>query len=352
MNFKQSIQENTPHIARALSEYLEKKKLSVQDSLSLESIQKLIAFTSRGKMLRGNFVLLSHEMFGGTSKDAAIQIAAALEINQSGLLIHDDIMDNDRMRRGNKSMFVQFEDVGKSRQTHDEHQFGKAMGILIGDTCFFFSYQILLELEVNPGIIQQVTSAYTSEMLIVSHGQLLDVDFSLTPNNPTHDEILTMYRQKTSGYTFVLPFKLGAILAGAPKKDLEILSDFGDALGAVFQIFDDSIGLFGSEEKTGKPVGSDIRENKKTLIRQLLYEYANNDESEILDGSFGNMHISPDDIKQIQTISQNHALESHIHKIVDQYAAKARSAIEALTVSDEYKKMLNELVDYLIERES
>ncbi len=352
MNLKQFIHENTPLISSVLSDYFEKKKLSVQDSLSRESIQKLSDFTTKGKMLRGNFVLLSHEMFNGSQKDAAINIAAALEINQSGLLIHDDIMDNDRIRRGDKSLFVKLEDVGESRQTLNSRQYGLAMGILLGDTSFFLSYQMLLEAEIHPGIIQKITSAYTREMLTVSHGQLLDLDFGLTPYNPTKDEIITMYRQKTGGYTFILPFTLGAILAGASTKDLDTLTDFGDALGTVFQIVDDYIGLFGSMEKTGKPVGSDIRENKKTLIRHLLYEYATDSEKEILEGAFGNAELSEDDIKKIQTISQNHNIKSQIYIIVEEYTAKARSAIEALSVTKQYKIILNELVDYLIGRDS
>ena len=102
MAFKDFIAKHRQRIVDELEIFRKQHSSQHLNSLSQECLRDIFDFTLKGKMLRGLFVILSHEMFGGTYEGAAAQVGASLELNQSGLLIHDDIMDNDEIRPGTK----------------------------------------------------------------------------------------------------------------------------------------------------------------------------------------------------------------------------------------------------------
>ena len=137
MTLKSFIAEHKQDVTNELEELRKLQLTEDLNNLSQQCIQDIFDFTLKGKMLRGIFVLLAHVMFGGTSMQAAIRIAAALELNQTGLLIHDDIMDNDELRRGEPSMFVKYRSVGQKLQVEHTEHFGTSMALLMGDTAFF-----------------------------------------------------------------------------------------------------------------------------------------------------------------------------------------------------------------------
>jgi geranylgeranyl diphosphate synthase type I len=351
MSLQDFIKENKPLIEKSLIEFFDQKNASNWDKLTKKVLQDLCDFTLQGKMLRGNFVLLAHNMYEGKNKNAALRIAAALEINQSGLLIHDDIMDNDRTRRGQETIFVKYEKIGLERKAINKNQYGLSMGILFGDAAFFLSYNLISQLDIDPKVLQKIIHEYSLKMLVVAHGQLLDFDYGQTENNQTEDEILNMYLRKTSSYSFVLPFILGALLAGAQHEELDILKDLGKSLGIIFQIKDDEIGLFGDEKKTGKPVGSDVRENKKTFARFVLYSKANPEEKIFLDKVFGNSSIKKEDVEKIITLAKRNNVNEVINNKIQQYVSSAEESVNKLTVSEDYKKILHELIQYLLHRD-
>jgi geranylgeranyl diphosphate synthase type I len=174
MSLQDFIKENKPLIEKSLIEFFDQKNASNWDKLTKKVLQDLCDFTLQGKMLRGNFVLLAHNMYEGKNKNAALKIAAALEINQSGLLIHDDIMDNDRTRRGQETIFVKYEKIGLERKAINKNQYGLSMGILFGDAAFFLSYNLISQLDIDPKVLQKIIHEYSLKMLVVAHGQLLD----------------------------------------------------------------------------------------------------------------------------------------------------------------------------------
>jgi len=350
MSLQAFIQQHKPLIERNLTSFFNQKIASQNDDLTKRALQDLCDFTMPGKMLRGNFVILSHDMFDGANKDVAISVAAALEINQSGLLIHDDIMDNDRIRRGHKAMFTQYEDIGRERQAASPTQYGISLGILTGDASYFLSYEILSNLNAEPHVVQKIIQIYSKEMLITAHGQLLDTDYGQTPYNPTEEEIVQMYLRKTGRYSFVLPLMLGAILAGADQDQTDLIKEFGTSLGILFQIKDDEIGLFGDQSQTGKPVGSDIRENKKTLARLFLYTKANSEEQALLDSCFGNPDLQANSIEKIKDLAEKYGLRQDLSEQVKKYALSAEKNVDDFKISDQYKTILRELIQYLQHR--
>ncbi|NCO88879.1 polyprenyl synthetase family protein, partial [Candidatus Roizmanbacteria bacterium] len=210
--------------------------LQQKDFPNKQLLQSLQAFNLKGKLLRGMLVLLINKMEGGQINEKVLNVATAMELVHSGLLIHDDIMDKDLFRRG-------FPTIHKS--------FGQSMAICAGDWLFCKAIELIDDNELI-----KIMSVGVQQVM---HGQILDVFFSETNNNPNQSTILDIYRKKTAFYSFSLPFKLGAMLQKASLKKLDILNSLGENLGLIFQIKDDEMGIFGDEKATGKPTGSDIR---------------------------------------------------------------------------------------------
>ncbi|MBN2441377.1 MAG: polyprenyl synthetase family protein [Spirochaetales bacterium] len=327
----------------------------------LDIPKRLINFTCSGKMIRGGLIALTYSLYtpplSDNSADEAmeseiIKAGAVLELLQSGLLVHDDIMDRDEKRRGEDSIFIHYANRMKEIDEANAYHTGEAMGICTGDIFLFLAFQLISELHLKSEIKQTLLSLYGREMCSVATAQMYDVFWGTGKEMIPASDILTLYKYKTGRYTFSLPLKTGALIAGAARKEGEALEQIGELLGVIFQIKDDDINLYGTENETGKPVGSDIKEGKKTLYLSLIYEKANNKEKERLRLLIGNSHITEKDISYIKTLIADYDIRSRIKSIVDDLNSKAiailntmnpvnKNALEIFTQLMEFNKNRN-----------
>jgi len=263
---------------------------SVSADLGVDAANRLADFASRGKMLRGSLVRLGYELTArheAAEPDAtAIRLAgAAMELFQSGLLIHDDIMDRDRVRRGYPTLHAGYESTLESGGYDDPPHYGEALGICAGDLAYFAAFQLLAELPTSAARAVRATLIAARELCVVGIAQMQDVvngavrqdsanPFRDAPTDPSEEDILKLYRYKTGRYTFSLPLALGCALAGGSDAERLTLEQAGEDLGVLFQLKDDELGLFADEAVLGKPVGADIREDKKTIFRRRLMSRA------------------------------------------------------------------------------
>src|SRR5208283_3501416 len=123
---------------------------------------------------------------------------------------------------------------------------------------------------------------------------------------------------------------VGALIAGAPPEVREKLEACGESLGLLFQVRDDELGLFGDEKELGKPVGSDIREGKKTILMAFIMEAALPDERDRLEGMLGSPGTSGDDIDFVRRLAASAAVRSRVDAVIGSLAGQARAAIRAL----------------------
>lgn len=208
-----------------------------------DAIDKIRGIVSEGKTIRGSLVLLTHDLLKGQHRDEALSVAAAYELIQTGLLIHDDIMDHDSLRRGKPTVHIQYKNEG--------------LAMCVGDILFFLAHELL------PGTGVQTISDRIFEEVGVA--QMQDISFGLRKDFPSKEEIISLYTYKTARYTFSLPMMAGATLAGADKNVVALFEKLGEYMGILFQIRNDSLGIKG-----------DIRENKKTLARTYpVQQYLN-----------------------------------------------------------------------------
>ena len=308
---------------------------------TIDLLKKLII---KGKGIRGSLVYITDEIFNlEINENNLFYLAAFFEIIHTSLLIHDDIMDDDTLRRGGKTIHFYYEEKFKKIKTND--LIGKNFAINIGDIGFFVGFDFLNKIQIESKIKSQLFSLIIKEYIQVALAQMDDVFFSQTINEPRVDEILKIYLYKTARYTFVLPILATLFVKNHQyfynKNFLSIL----EKLGIIFQISDDLIGFL--SEQTGKDLGSDIRENKKTIIRYFLIKELKNNN---LKNFFGNKKIKKEEIKKLKRFFENSKAKNQIYKIINNYKDEIVINLDRYNYPQKFKNLLFEFIDYLISR--
>lgn len=338
-------------IDRELKKFLAQKEKSLAiNPWGADVAKKFSAFVGKGKTVRGSLILFSYEMFGGKIDKDSLTVASAMEILHSALLVHDDIMDRDILRRGVKTVHAQYIDMGRKKRMSEAERFGESLGICAADIGFFWVFELLSSLKIKADRKQKLIDLFAKESVLTGLGQMQDVYLGFTNNYVTEKEILGIYLYKTAHYTFSLPLVAGAMLAGENPKTLSRLSQLGEYLGTIFQIKDDELGIFGNEKEIGKAIGRDIKENKKTLYWLYLLQKADKGQKKKLANIFGNQNLTKSDIKYVRNLIKILGVNELINKKLNDLIDKTTKLIKSLPVSKIYKSYLLTFLDYNLVR--
>jgi len=266
----QTILSHKSAIDERLITYLagKKVKLAQLNSWGGDVIDRLIPFTTSGKTTRGSLAVYTYSLFQKNLSSKIYTAAAALELFHSGFLIHDDVMDKDRLRRGKPSIWEQY------RRTSQSRHIGISQAINVGDICFFLAQELLSETGLLSLVSNELSHVVIAQMQDVESGNVA----SLSKN-----DIMSLYRYKTARYTFSLSMAVGATLAGTATINIELLERLGESMGLLYQIRDDELSIKGNSAITGKPVGSDERNAKQTLATLLNGEELNDVKASLLE---------------------------------------------------------------------
>ena len=238
----------------ALSGHREKVEGEIMASLSKMKQENLHGamthlFKGGGKRLRAILPRLVGEAVGGAN-DGHYTLGASIEIIHNFTLIHDDIIDQDPIRRGLDAVHVEYDD---------------ATAINAGDAMLAVGFEILAESEDVPDELLGHLIRSIGEMVRkVAEGQQEDIEFE-TRDEVTEEDYIAMIAGKTSAM-FETCARTGAILAGANDEEVANMAQWGLNLGLCFQLMDDLIDITGDTETLGKPAGSDVVQGKRTLI--------------------------------------------------------------------------------------
>ena len=284
-----------------------------------------------GKRMRPVLTLMATEIFN-VSCEKAIPAATAVEVFHNFSLIHDDIMDDAPLRRGNQTVHEKW-DVNT--------------GILSGDAMLIIAYQFFESYE--PVIFQQLAKLFSKTALEVCEGQQYDVDFE-TRDDVTIPEYLKMIEYKTAVLVGAA-MKMGAIVAETSKENANLIYDFGLNLGIAFQLQDDYLDAFGDPETFGKQVGGDIIENKKTYLFLKALEFSKADDKEQLLHLFS---IQPTDnankIASVKEIFVSSGAANATQDAIKDYTLKAFDTLEKMEISNEKKMVLKIFGEKLMNR--
>lgn len=286
---------------------------------------------SGGKRIRPMLTLLACNIFSDEVNNA-LPSAAAIEVFHNFTLMHDDIMDNALVRRGKMSVY------GK---------WGENAAILSGDAMIVYSYKLLQQTPIE--YLPAVLGCYNHTALTVCEGQQMDMLFEKR-EDVTMGEYMEMVNKKTSallaGATII-----GAIQGGADNNARHQLFIFATELGIAFQIQDDLLDSYGTEEKLGKRIGGDILEGKKTFLTITALSKASEQvRKELLSLLKDNMISERDKISRVLAIYDSLGVKEHTEREVESRFNKAIGALKSLHVDEERIEPMRTLAMSLMNR--
>ncbi len=290
-----------------------------------------------GKRMRPAILMASGLMLDGAEEEL-IPYAASVELIHTFTLIHDDIMDNDEYRRNVKTVHMIW---------------GVPTAIVAGDLLFSKSFEIPLSGKPIRNPSKHIKAVYelSRATSIVAEGQAMDMSFE-NKEEVGEKEYLEMIYKKTAALIEASAVT-GAIIAEAPQADVERLREYGRKIGLAFQIKDDILGIYGKEEITGKPVYSDFKEGKKTLLVIKALEKADPGEKRALKKVLGNRDLPRREYEKaaeiIESLGVKEEVEEKAHRMVDE-AITLLKELES-SVKEDYRQVLIELARYTVERE-
>ena len=333
MRWEQEIKRQLEENAEAVDRFIYEEIRGGRPEVLYEASRHLIR--AGGKRLRPYLTVKACEAVGGDPEEA-VPYAAALEILHNFTLVHEDVMDHDAFRRGHPTV-------------HKEY--GVPMAILAGDLLFAKVYDIMVRHAPNgvqPADIVRCIGKTTDATLTLCQGQALDMIFP-EAKDINEDDYIAMVGAKTSAL-FRACAEVGAIAGGASDAQVEALGRFAWDAGIAFQIVDDVLGLTADEAKLGKPVGSDIREGKKTLIVIHALSYADNEQMRKLLNALGSDEASEKDVRDaVEALHASGSIRYARDKAIE-YEDRALKELEELPDS-EARRHLRALVEYFVHRE-
>lgn len=327
----------------SLKNYLE--RFGLGDVMG-EYIDALIRHSSGGKRIRAYLVGLGFALYFNDSLSSAFYVlvpSLSYELFQTGILAHDDIIDNSDYRRFKPSMH---KDLGNG---HD----GVSKSICVGDFGIVSAIQMLLckshfSDKTKLRAISHQNTVFSSTIA----GELKDIEFSYM-EKASEEDILEMYRLKTAQYTVSGPLVLGAILSeSASDEEIQLLSDFGDAVGISFQIRDDILGMFGEEAKLGKSNLSDMCEGKKTVLVSHFDRTADEAAKNEFYSVYGNENSGENELSKARQLLVSNGSLTYAEELCKSYTEKAGRIIGQLKISDDGRELLFGLLEYMTSRNS
>ncbi len=284
-----------------------------------------------GKRMRPVLTLMSAEVFDADYKKA-LPAALAVEVFHNFSLIHDDIMDDAPLRRGNVTV-------------HEKWDINT--GILSGDAMLILAYQYFEKYE--PAIFRELAKLFSKTALEVCEGQQWDVDFE-TRTDVSIPEYLKMIQYKTA-VLVAAAMKMGAIIAETSEENANLIYDFGLNLGLAFQLQDDYLDAFGNPETFGKQVGGDIIENKKTYLYLKALEFASADQAQELAELFSVHPLdSTTKIAAVKEIFVASGAAQETKNAIQDFTFKAFDTLQNISIDNDKKEMLRTFGENLMGR--
>jgi geranylgeranyl diphosphate synthase type I len=312
----------------------------------LDSLAQVRALARGGKRIRPYLAFLSYQAEGGKNVEDIQNALIAIELFHIFCLIHDDIIDEDDMRRGTQTVHARMGAYyAKMGRAQIAGRAGSAQALLVGDLVFAWVFELLAPYFVHEQVREEFL--YTIDEVVI--GQMIDVDL-MAQSQATREGILDKMRLKTAGYTFVQPLRLGRLLAGKVLRD-ETLDAIGLALGLGFQMQDDLLDIYSTEAAMGKNIGSDIEESQHTLLTQFIIDSgAQKDIQELR--SFMGQAMDSEKLTQLRSLFDRTGASDALRKDITFQMGEAQRLAQTLLWPEELRAPFAQLIAYVTNRTS
>lgn len=317
------------HLTHQFNEFLEKQDFSRKPAELYDPIDYTLKLG--GKRIRPVMALLATDCFGGNTEDT-LHAALGIEIFHNFTLLHDDIMDDAPLRRGETTVYKKW---------------NSNIAILSGDTMFALAYEYITQ--TKSVYLAHILKVFNRTAIEVCEGQQFDMNYE------TEEIAIADYMQMIKLKTAVFlgaSLKIGAIIANAAPDDIENIYQFGENLGTAFQLQDDLLDVFGNEDKFGKKTGGDIITNKKTFLYLKAFEFAKEDDLKTLQSNFICNHSDNElKVKLIKEVYENLNIANYTQIEIGRYYSLALEYLAKIKIPKNNLKDLNDLAERLIKRD-
>lgn len=284
-----------------------------------------------GKRIRPTLVLLAAELFGKKAEEV-LHLAIAVEVFHNFTLLHDDIMDEAPLRRGQDTV---------------QKKWGRDIAILSGDVMMVKAYQFLAQSDAE--VLPELLELFNQTAIEVCEGQQMDMNFECQ-SEVSLTEYIRMIELKTA-VLLAAALKMGVMASGATKLNAFLMYEFGRNIGIAFQIQDDFLDAYADPEKFGKQTGGDILQNKKTYLLLTALQEANKEQKSKLNELLKNDSKDKDKIEQMIALYDELDVPQLTQNAMQNYFDKGMIALEKVDIDAEAKKELVDLAKMLMWRE-
>ncbi|WP_270768172.1 polyprenyl synthetase family protein [Segatella buccae] len=283
-----------------------------------------------GKRIRPTLMLLAYNLFKD-DPEKILSSACALETYHNYTLLHDDLMDNADVRRGQPTV---------------HKKWNANLAVLSGDSMLVLAYQRMTECDSH---LAEVLRLFTETALEIGEGQQMDMEFE-TRNDVREEEYIEMIRLKTS-VLLACAMKIGALLADAPADDADNLYRFGEKIGLAFQLQDDYLDVYGDPAVFGKAIGGDIVSNKKTYMLINAFNRADNAQRAELERWIRTTDFDRQEkVKAVTGLYDEMGIDRLAQQKIAGYFNESKTYLDRVGVSDERKSELMRYAQRMMKR--
>ncbi|MFC1669953.1 polyprenyl synthetase family protein [Spirochaetota bacterium] len=331
MGKENPIKSEVISFAKVINDYLKDNLLNGRRGNIWDAAYHYIG--AGGKRIRPFIIYLCYQLIkGNSSGKEIIPVASAVELLHTFSLIHDDIIDDDYLRRGVKSVHAKW---------------GKSYAILSGDLLFAMTNVLVNKSPFSDSIKNRILNEISTVCVDLSEGQAMDIEFEAR-HDISVDDYITMISLKT-GALFQRCALIGGIAADASESSLQALSDYGLNIGISFQIIDDILDVFGEEHLLGKTACSDMINQKKTFLMLKAPEIMNENNRKKLEGIQAKKKLDKSDIESVIDLLAKSGVDEECRKISEEYAERACLALDNFPDSP-IKDKLNGIAHIMLAR--
>tara|TARA_B100000315_G_C14592399_1_gene596663 strand:+ start:4558 stop:5580 length:1023 start_codon:yes stop_codon:yes gene_type:complete len=299
---------------------------------------ELEAFCLRkGKRISSCSTLLAYEGFKGKIDEKILNVCAGIELYRHAILLHDDLVDEDTKRRGEKAFHLLF---------NYDRRFGNATTIFAGNILYTNSLSVISQSGFEKKKIEMVMNLFINEYKNVNESQTLDLLFEFEDTSLDDWNIMA---SKRAASLFNCTIQTGAILAGASPNECEILKKVATNIGFSFDITDDIIGTFASELEYGRPSGGDIKIGKKPLHIIYTLELLKGKEFKEFKTLLEKKNPTKDEIQWIKTKIEESGALNKAKETSLRYGKLAMQYLNTTSMNKKSKKRFSRLIDYVSE---
>ncbi len=295
-----------------------------------------------GKRIRPLLLILSYKGYlpqGKRVPPSLYNASTCIEFLHNFMLIHDDIIDRSDLRRGKPTMHRLLQQAVPAA---DPDRLGTDLAIIAGDIVYALAIDAFLSIKEDPARKERALKYFIQTAAFTAMGEFVDTLHGVDQlKNITEKDVFLNYSLKTARYTFDCPLVTGAILAGAPARETRRLAAFGLLIGQAFQIQDDIIGIFETEQAIGKSILSDLAEQKKTLLMVHAYRTLHG----AAKAHFMKLFLKPSptltDLDTIRTILVEAGSLAYALDAMRTRAAKADTILQSLRMAPRYRALIH-----------